>query len=86
MEDSWVWKYGDFSTYSVNSAYVSLRGELEGENTSVYENFWRIKAFPSAHVTSWKVLENNVATKANLERRGVAVKSSMCIMCGVKEE
>jgi len=39
MEDSWVWNDGEFSTDSVSSAYVFLRGELEGENTSMYVNF-----------------------------------------------
>ena len=34
MEDSWVWKKSEFSTYSVNFAYVFLKGGLEGKTCS----------------------------------------------------
>ena len=68
------------SSYSVKYAYVFLRGELEGENNYVYVNFWRIKILPSTHVTAWRVLENKLVTKTNLERRGVMIENSMC-MC-----
>ena len=33
-----------------------------------------------------EVLENKLATKANLERRGITVASSICSLCGVEEE
>ena len=41
----------------------------------VYVKFWRIKAEPSTLVTAWRVFKNNIATKANLERRGVEEES-----------
>jgi len=43
-------------------------GEGGEENLRFYNSFWRIKALPSAHVTTWKVIENRVATKVDLER------------------
>jgi len=86
MEDSWVWKDGVFLTYSVKSVYVSLRGDSKGESSSMYERFWRIKALPLAHVTTWRVLENKIVTKVNLERRGVVVESILCSFMGVEED
>ena len=38
--------------------------------------FWKGKVVPSAQVTAWRVLENKLATKANLEKRGITVVSS----------
>jgi len=72
--------------YSVKSAYVSLRRDVEGENKIVFDKFWRCKALPSAHVTAWRVLSNKIATRVNLERRGVVVESLLCSSCGMEEE
>jgi len=32
----------------------------------MYEEFWRIKAQPSMHLTTWRVLEDKIASKRNL--------------------
>jgi len=40
----------------------------------------------SVHVTAWRVLENNITTKDNLIRHGVAVESNLCCFYGVQEE
>ena len=65
----------EFLEFSVNSAYGLLRGEIKGESSRMFNLFWRIKALPSFHITSWKVLENKIASKVNLARRGVIVDS-----------
>ena len=54
-EDSWVWKVGKFQTYTVNSSYVSLRRDQEGEKSYAYNKFWRCKALSSALITAWRV-------------------------------
>ena len=41
---------------------------------------------PSTHITTWRVLENKLAIKNNLVRRGVVTESNMCVLCGMKEE
>jgi len=78
-KDSWVWKDGEFPIYTVKSSYNCLRRAREGENVFVYKMFWRSKVVPSAlvsaFVSTWRVLENKIATRANLERRGIAVES-----------
>jgi len=70
-EDRWVWNDGESIEYFVSSAYSFLRGVEEGEAKQLYISFWMIKALPSTHDIAWRVLENKLATKVNLERRGV---------------
>ena len=50
FEDSWVWKDGELLRYLVNSAYVFLRKDSEGEHKYLYDKFWRCKSLSSAQV------------------------------------
>jgi len=86
FDDKWVCNDGDSVKYSVNSAYGFLKDLLEGDSSSLYNYFLKIKALPSAHITAWRVLQNKIATKINLARRGVAVDSTICCFCREKEE
>jgi len=61
-EDNWVWKDEEFLIYMVKYAYNCLRRGQEGDNFSDYKKFWRCKVLSSAHVTTWRVLENKIAT------------------------
>jgi len=81
--DKWVWKDSETTVFSVKPTYGLLRGEGVEENIWMYNFFWKIKALPSAHVTVWRVIENKIASKVNLERRGVGVKSNICCLCRV---
>jgi len=60
--DKWVRKDSETIVFSVKSAYGLLKGEGEEENSRFYKCFWKIKALPSAHVTTWRVIENKVAS------------------------
>jgi len=73
-------------SFFVQSAYGFLRGEEEGRNLRLYDFFWKIKALPSAQVTAWRVIENKLATRVNLERHGVEINSNLCCLCGGLEE
>jgi len=57
--DRWVWKDDEFL-------------ETKGDRSWMFKVFWRIKALPLAHVTTWRMLENKIATKDNLVRRSFA--------------
>jgi len=83
--DSWIWKAGGFQTFAVNSAYIQVRKDKVGEFSPVYSKLWRCKVLPSALITAWRVMENKIATRANLERRGVVVENSLCCLCGKVE-
>jgi len=63
-----------------------LRGKTEGENLRLHNFFWKTKVVPFAQVTAWRVIENKIASKANLERRGVEILNNLCCLCGAFEE
>jgi len=86
FDDFWVWKDGEPLVFSVKSAYGVLRGYSEGELSNLYKFFWSIKALPTAQVLAWRVLENKIATKVNLARRGVMTDVLVCCFCRLKEE
>jgi len=48
----------------------------------MFERFWRIKAQPSAHLTTWRVLEDEITTKVYLASRKIFLDSIICNMCG----
>ena len=75
--------------FSVNSAYsaYSLVGRVSVANPSpIFSKLWNCKAVPSALVTAWRVLQNKIATRVNLEKRGVLVESALCCLCKKEEE
>jgi len=37
-------------------------------------------------VSAWRVLENKIATRINLEKRGIMVDSLLCCLCGLEEK
>ena len=80
-----MWKGGGLF-FSVNSAYSLVRRDFEADSSLVFGKLWSCKVAPSALLTAWRVLENKVATRANLVRRGVVVDSSLCCLCGKEEE
>ena len=80
-----MWKGGGLF-FSVNSAYSLVRRDFEADSSLVFGKLWSCKVAPSAFLTAWRVLENKVATRANLVRRGVVVDSSLCCLCGKEEE
>jgi len=85
-QDQWIWKAAEKLCYTVNSTYNCLRTRDEGANSTLYEALWSIKALPSALTTAWRVLNDRLPTRANLERRGLILETNRCAMCGEDEE
>ena len=52
----------------------------------MFVSLWKTIALPSAQVTAWRVLINSIATKVNLERRGVLVDTNLCSFCRMAVE
>jgi len=82
IDDSWVWRDGTSTKCSVKSAYSVLKGHSEAELSKLYNFFWSIKALPAAQVLAWRVLENKIATKVNLARRGVTTDVLFVVFAG----
>jgi len=86
LEDWWSWKGNVPPDFSMKSAYSHLRGEGKGDFSYFYNLFGKCKVLPVAQVLAWRVLENKIATKVNLVRRGVVVDNIICCLCRVQEE
>jgi len=77
-EVNWVWKDEADSGYSICSAYSILKKSCISKSSSLFEDFWNIKALPFA---LFRFLGNSIASKVNLVRRGVIVDCSSCCLC-----
>jgi len=84
--DNWIWREGDSGRYTIKSAYVSLRRELHGEDSLIFEQFWKIKFIPSTHITNWRVLQKALTTKDNFSRHGVVLLNNLCVFCCVEKD
>jgi len=84
--DSWIWKEGGLQTFTVSFAYNLVRKDNEVDASPIFSKLWRSKAVPSALLLAWRVLENELATRINLRRRGVQLESLRCVLCGKEEE
>ena len=79
----WFWerrivgfgRSGGLQTFSVNSAYNHVRKDREVVSSPIFSRLWRCKVVPSDVLTAWRMLENKLATRVNLERRGVLVEN-----------
>jgi len=85
-EARWEWKGEGNQMFSVNSAYSLVRRVGAAEPSSGFSKLWNCNVVSSALLTAWRVLQNKIATRVNLERRGVLVESSLCCLCGKEEE
>jgi len=75
-----------FFVKTVKSVYIILKEEVQGDEVATYECFWRIKALPLSHFAAWRVMEDKIASKENLERKGISSRSNMCSLHGEVEE
>jgi len=84
--DKWIWKGGGLQSFTVSSAYNLVRKDNEADSSPIFSKLWRCKTVPSAVLMAWRVLENKLATRVNLSRRGVQLESLRCVLCGKEEE
>jgi len=82
FEYGYKWKVGDGKDISLwedswlgCDAYIHLRKDWEVVSSPVFSKLWKCKAVPSVVLTAWRMLENKLATRVNLERRGVLVEN-----------
>jgi len=50
--DNWIWREGDSRRYTVKSAYIILMREIQGEDSLIFKQIWKIKSIPSAQITA----------------------------------
>ena len=78
-----MWKGGGDQLFSVNFVYSLVRRDCEADLSPIFRKLWSCKVVPSTLFTAWRVMENKIVTRVNLERRGVMLES---YLCGKEEE
>lgn len=70
-EDTWVWKDGETKVFIVKSVYKILKKDVnyKGNEGDLYMGYWKIKSQPSALFTTWRVMEDKIASKVNSKIR-----------------
>lgn len=93
MNDEWMWRYTKNGQFSVRSAYfITLFEERRehpttssGANHGTWKILWRQKILPKIKMFGWKALNNGIAVRGNLAKRGVDIETT-CPRCGEGEE
>ena len=70
----------------MKSAYARLANQKNEVHDGVFCSLWQARAMPKALITAWRILLGRIPTSVNLLRRGVAVNSSICVLCRESEE
>jgi len=86
FEDSIVWSGDNKGVFSVKSAYLTLCNSFNGAPHNVFSMLWQAKAVSKDVFTAWRALLGRLPTYDNLINRGLAVNSSMCVLCKAAEE
>ena len=85
-EDKRFWNDPPSYSFSVKSAYNKIANHTIGRGLEGFEHLWDLKVMPSALFYAWRAFSNRIATKQNLQRRGVAMEDTLCVLCGKEEE
>ncbi|GLT25088.1 hypothetical protein SLA2020_002410 [Shorea laevis] len=77
QEDRWIWKQDPGGKYSVSSAYNLLNTTPIPDLPGDYNLIWNRRVPLKVAAFAWKVMQNRIPTKENLQKRGVlAVKKT----------
>ena len=85
-EDLRVWNDPPTYIFSVKSAYNKLANQISGVVSGMFEYLWNLKVMPSAQFYVWRALSDRIASKQNLQKRGVLLGDTLCVLCGREEE
>jgi len=86
VEDIQEWDSEDFELFSMKSAYHRLANHASRQHDEVFTCLWKAKALPNVLTTTWRVLLDKIPSRMCLRRREVLVTTTLCGMCGVKDE
>jgi len=85
-QDIRVWGINENGCFSVKTAYASLTKRGDGTHSEVFKLLWKAKAFPAVTITAWRALLDRLPTRESLDRRGVTMESTLCVLCQAKAE
>lgn len=87
-KDEIIWSLDSKGTFSVKSSYqlaqkLQNREEASGSNemsNGSWGKVWKLNILPRAKICLWKILNNFIPTKSNLNRRGMDI-NPLCLFC-----
>ncbi|KAL8468928.1 hypothetical protein ACS0TY_031945 [Phlomoides rotata] len=92
-EDNWIWTGSSKGRYKASKKYWNLEddeinGHCDANSARIFKSLWETWAPRKAISTTWRLLKDRLATKTNLERRGVSFpgNANLCALCNSKEE
>ena len=84
--DLWTWKANLRGNYSTKIAYRLLLEAIRGDNEDgIFGQLWKLKIPPKAAVFTWRLIKDQLPTKANL-RRQMEISDSLCPLCNNSKE
>ncbi|GKV00581.1 hypothetical protein SLEP1_g13249 [Rubroshorea leprosula] len=88
QEDRWIWKKDPRGKYSVSSAYNLLNTTPIPNLPGDYNLIWNGRVPLKVAAFAWKVMQNRIPTKDNLQKRGVlgSEEDQSCVLCGKEAE
>ena len=80
--DDWVWKPEPSGQYSAKTDYDMLWGDaVQGEDVADFAQLWKLRIPSKAAVFVWRLRQDRLSTKANLNRRQVEIQDQTCPFC-----
>nr|KYP50798.1 Putative ribonuclease H protein At1g65750 family [Cajanus cajan] len=88
QQDKWRWILHPSSSYTVSSTYLHLSQEGQAEEATFFRTFWTSLAPLKTSCLGWGILNNGIATKTNLEKRGIIHldQQKRCVLCNKQTE
>jgi len=65
----------------VRFTYNRIRCEMRGDENKLFYKLWKVKTLSSAQFCAWRVMLDKLPTVENLEKIGIIVTNSKCIIC-----
>jgi hypothetical protein len=94
FEDFVAWQFDSKGTFSVKFAYKLYVQERDGpkatssrprEDGLQWEKIWKIVAQPKIKQFMWRLAHNSLATKRNIEKKGIEC-DTLCVCCKSLDE
>ena len=85
--DRWEWMGDPTGQYSAHNAYNMLTEESAGGSREDYfDKLWSIKVPSKITVFAWRLINDRLPTRKNLQRRQVQLTEILCPFCRINEE
>lgn len=92
-EDRWSWRHSTNGCYSTSKAYQHImqekaQNDVRQQEKKEFKWLWNCYAPRRVQAITWKILKQRMATKENLQKRGVlhSDEELMCSFCGEERE